>query len=349
MSLLGQVRKGGNPLIDGTRVTLVWEGQSAPRLIDDLHGWTENPQRMTRASAGVWRTSFDLARNAYLEYAFYDPQTGTHLHDPFNRRRVSNGLGGHNHFFYMPEADGPTPLVHLPAGGMKGRITHHTVATEWVTTNKRRRVYMYHPPTAEPVPLLVVYDGLDYLRHGRLAQILENLIAQKRIRPLAAAFVQNAREGARSVEYGCSEATLVFVARDVLGLARQHLNLLDPARNPGSYGVLGASLGGLMAVYTAMRLPHLFGRALSQAGSFEHSGYEGETIVIQMARHFPRPPVRIWMSCGAMDFLVKENRSIVSLLRRRRYDLTYVENGGAHNYTTWRDSLAQGLETLFTP
>jgi enterochelin esterase-like enzyme len=349
MRLLERARREGNPLIDGTRVTFVWQGESAPWLLDDLHGWEEAPRRLRRAGAGAWSTSFKLPRNAYLEYAFRDPQTGQTLKDPFNPRTVANGLGGRNHFFYMPEAEGPTPLVYLPADGMRGRLTQHTLAAEWVTTSRQRRVYLYHPPTKKPVPLLVVYDGLDYLRLGRLAEIVDNLIAHGSIRPLSVAFLQNAGEGARSVEYSCSEATLVFAARDVVGLAGQHLKLLDPRRSPGSYGVMGASLGGLMAVYTAMRLPHVFGRALSQSGAFEHAGYEGETIVRQVARHFPTPPVRIWMGCGAMDFLARENRNMYSLLREKGYDVTYVEDGGAHNYTTWRDGLWRGLVHLFGP
>ena len=62
----------------------------------------------------------------------------------------------------------------------------------------------------------------------------------------------------------CGESTLLFVAAQVLPLARAHLNLLDPAKHPGAYGVLGASMGGLMALYTGLRLPRIFGHVLSQ-------------------------------------------------------------------------------------
>ena len=79
--LLERLRLEGNPLIDSETVTFLWQGESAPQLIDDLHGWEDNPQRLKRigtdSSAGseltLWAFSFPLARDAYLEYSFYDP------------------------------------------------------------------------------------------------------------------------------------------------------------------------------------------------------------------------------------------------------------------------------------
>jgi enterochelin esterase family protein len=49
-----------------------------------------------------------------------------------------------------------------------------------------------------------------------------------------------------------------------------------------------------------------------------------------------------------MDFLLECNRKMHSVLREKDYEVSYVESGGAHNYTTWRDSLWRGLEELFT-
>jgi enterochelin esterase-like enzyme len=35
------------------------------------------------------------------------------------------------------------------------------------------------------------------------------------------------------------------------------------------------------------------------------------------------------------------------ILHERGYEVIYHESGGAHNFTTWRDGLARGLEALF--
>jgi S-formylglutathione hydrolase FrmB len=42
--LLERVRPEGNPLIDGETATFLWQGESAPQLIDDLHGSEDNRQ-----------------------------------------------------------------------------------------------------------------------------------------------------------------------------------------------------------------------------------------------------------------------------------------------------------------
>ena len=231
--LLEQVRQHGNPVIEDDTVTFVWQGRSAPQLIDDLHGWEEKPQPLVRIAPGLWTRSFKLPRDAYLEYAFMDPRSKKRRPDPFNRKSVYNGVGGHNHYFYMPGADGPTPLTRLPRGGMRGRLTRH--ALQSFILSRKRPVYLYQPPVKEPSPLLVVYDGLDYLRRGRLAEIVDNLILWGRVRPLALAFVQNGGEKARAVEYACSEASLFVLTMEVLPLAQENLHLLDLARNPGSW------------------------------------------------------------------------------------------------------------------
>ncbi len=332
-----------NPTIHANTVIITWRGEVAPHFISDLHGWEENPQPLTQVEKGVWEIAFDLPPNAYLEYAFYDPNARKRFSDPLNKKSVYNGVGGYNHYFYMPEVR-PTPWAKLPPGGLRGKITHHTLPARYVTAGKKRRVSLYQPPMDESVPLLVVYDGPDYLRRGKLATIVDNLIAARRIRPLAIAFLQNGG-AARMVEYGQAEPTLAFVMGQVMPFAARELHLLDYQKQPGVHGVMGASMGGLMSVFTALKLPEVFGKAIGQAGAFELWGHE--TTTMQMVRHFPKPDARLWLDCGAMDFLLAPNRKMAALLAEKCYDFTYRENGGAHNYTTWRDACVEGLETLF--
>lgn len=341
--LVERLERSGNPLIEADSAVFVWKGETAPHLICDLHDWEENPRPLRRLSDGVHALRLSLPSDAYLEYAFFDPATGQRLRDPFNPRRTWDGIGHYNHYFYMPAA-APSPLTRPDPAIRRGTVTRHEVPTGDLAAGRTRLVHLYHPPTDEPAPLLVVYDGSDYLRRGRIAVIVDNLIAQKRIRPLALALVQNGGR-ARMIEYACSEATLGFLLQSVLPLARSQLQLIDPARHPGAYGVLGASMGGLMAVYTALRLPHIFGHVVSQAGAFELG--DDETVVMSMIRHMPKAPIRLWLDVGRMDFLRAANRHMQALLAKKEYSFTYVETGGAHNYTTWRNILGRALETLF--
>jgi len=332
-----------NPMINGTTVTFLWHGETAPHFISDLHGWEDNPEPLKEIEKGIWSISFDLAENAYLEYAFYEPKTKKRFPDPLNKKTIYNGVGSYNYYFYMTAAQ-PTPYARISGHGLRGRVTRHKLASEFVTASQERPLYLYHPPVDVAVPLLVVYDGPDYFRRGRLTEIVDNLIAAKRIQPLALAFIQNGGP-ARTVEYGCSEATLAFLVGSLLPFVSQQANILEAGNNPGVHGVMGASMGGLMSMYTALRLPHIFGRALCQSGAYHL--WHLETVAMQLVRYQPKPPVKLWMDCGQMDFLLDSNRAMAALLKEQGYDLTYRENGGAHNYTTWRNACVEGMETLF--
>jgi enterochelin esterase-like enzyme len=340
--LLARAQTDGHPLIEGNRVTFLWQGDSVPHLIDDLHGWDDHPQKLRRVSSDLWAISFDLARDAYFEYAFYDPETKTRLRDPLNPRRFWNGLGNYNHFFYMPEAN-PSPWTIRQRDIPRGTLSVHTVETWMVKFPGKRRVRLYHPPTKRHVPLLIVYDGPDYFHRGRLPIIVDNLIAAKRIRPIAMAFLPNGGPR-RGLEYACSDATLAWIEHEVIPLANRELKLLDIKKQPGAFGVLGASFGGLMSVYTGLRLPNIFGRVLSQSPVFETEGRD--FVAVDLIRHAPARP-KIYMDVGAFDFLLEDDRRMIPLLRERGFDLTYHEYVGAHNYTSWRDHVHLGLETMF--
>jgi len=343
-TLLDRARREGNPVLEGETATFVWQGRTAPRLLCDLFEWEENPQALVHTGPATWSLTLNLPRDAYLEYAFLDPKTGAWLPDALNPRRVANGVGGRNHYFYMPEA-GPSMLARRRPEVPRGSLTRHRIGTDGMLIRATRGVSLYHPPVRGPVPLLVVFDGDDYLRRAQLPAMIDNLIARRSIRPLALALLQNGGSGGRNAEYACSDTTLAFLVNSVLPLARAELNLVDLKRNPGAFGVLGASLGGLMAVYTALRLPHLFGRALSQSGAFQLDGLE--TVVPTLVRALPRPEVRIWMDVGRFESLLGCNRKLHDLLLEKRYQVAYREYSGAHNYTSWRDDLGWGLEKLF--
>ena len=339
--LLAMARMTGNPVIESGTVTFLWQGKTAPLLVDDLHNWDEDPQTMQRAGTELWFCSVPLADDAYFEYAFLDPETRKRIPDPLNPNHIWNGINAFNHYFYMPHS-GATPLVQSIKGVAKGTVTRHQVLTKEFIVGTKRSVYLYQPPVKAPVPLVVVYDGPDYLRRGRLNTIVDNLIASKRIRPFAMALVQNGGP-ARGIEYTCSESTLGFVFECVIPLAQEHLTLTPPGGEP--YGVLGASLGGLMAMYTGMRLPQVFGKVLSQSGTFIMP--EHQFVVVDLVRYAPPPEIDIWMDTGRYEWLLDNNRQMVALLKEKQYNVKYHEFSGGHNFTSWRDDIWRGLEALF--
>jgi len=339
--LLALARLTGNPIIEGDVATMVWQGQSAPLVMDDLHNWDDSPQKMQRLGASLWSFSISLPADAYLEYAFMDKHTGERILDPLNPNQVGNGVDGYNNFFYMPGSRS-SPWIHPRKGMPRGKVTRYQVPTQDFAVGSERTVYLYAPPVEEPVPLVVVYDGQDYLRRGKLNIIVDNLIYMDRIRPFAMALIHNGGQ-ARTLEYSCAEPTLGFLTECILPLARAHLSLVPPEE--ASYGVIGASLGGLMALFTGLRLPRVFGKVLSQSGAFGTP--EVEFAIVDLIRYAPRPPVRVWMDSGCLEWLLEGNRRMYTLLKKKSFTVRYHEFSAGHNYTAWRNDIWRGLEDLF--
>ncbi len=337
--LLQRARVEGTPLIDGETATLVWRGPNPPHIIGDFNDWERGlkPLKMKRAGPGVWAAKLELPRDTYMEYALV--RGSRRVLDPFNLHKLWNGINAYNHFFYMPEA-APTPLAKRWRAVPHGTVTRHIVRAPFLVADGKRPVYLYQPPANahEPCPLIVVYDGPDYLRRAQLTTLVDNLIAQKRIRPVALAMIENGGP-ARFMEYACSESTLAFVLSQVVPLARQHLNLIDPDQSPGAYGVLGASMGGLMALYTGLRLSHIFGKVLAQSGAFSINTFDH--VVYDLAQHGPLRPLEIWMNVGRYDMLelLAANRRMLEVLMNKGYRLTYREYNAGHNYPAWRDEV----------
>jgi enterochelin esterase-like enzyme len=341
--LLEQAKEHGNPIIEGKQVTFLWQGKSAPRLIDDLHGWEEHPQRMKRIAKELWGFSMELPTDAYLEYAFYEPETKQRIADPLNGKTVYNGLGSYNHFFSMPKHF-PTPIAEFRKKIPHGKVTRHVVDTGLLADDGQREVYLYRPPVKEPVPLLVVYDGADYLERAKLNIIVDNLIHEKRIQPIAMAFLQNGGDR-RAAEYACSDATIMWLDNIVLPLARKRLNLLNIKTYRGAYGVMGASFGGLMAVYTGLRIPEIFGRVICQSGVFESEGRD--FAAVDLIRAGQAREINIWMDVGRFDSLIEDNRRLKPILQENGYNVTYREFSGGHNYTCWQNEMGIALEEMF--
>ena len=332
-----------NPVIEGNKATLYWNGKTAPKVISDMHGWEDHPQKMIRVEKNLWAFSMELPAASYLEYAFYEPHTEKRIEDPLNPDSVYNGVGNYNHFFYMPEHS-PTELAIRKKKVPSGKVTRHTVDTWMLADDGSREIYFYRPPVKGPVPLLVVYDGADYLERAKLNIIVDNLIHEKKIQPIAMAFLSNGEEY-RGVEYACSDATIMWLDNIILPLARKKLNLVDVKDQRGAFGVMGASFGGLMSMYTGLRMSETFGKVISQSGVFESEGRDFSAV--DLIRAGQARDLKIWMDIGHFDWLLEDNRRLQPILRENGYNVTYREFSGGHNYTCWRDEAGIALEAMF--
>ena len=341
--LLDLARSSGTQIVDRQTATFLWEGEQAPGLIADFNDWGHAPIQLVRVGEKTWTHKESLTNDAYIEYAFLDLESEERIVDPYNPRTVPNGSGDINHFFHMPGAI-PNTLTRRARGIPKGKTTRYLINTDGLAIGKHRRVHLYQPPSAAACPLILVLDGNDYIRQGKLIQILDNLIAQKCVQPVALALVPHAGL-ARVVEYLSNDATLGFLNNCVLPLAYRELNLINLKAKPGAFGIMGASMGGLMALYAGLRMPEIFGNVLTQSGCYSYDDHD--FAVMDLVRYAPIQPIWVWMDVGKYEYLLPTNQRMRDLLVERGYQVCYREYPGGHNYTSWRDDLWRGLEFLF--
>lgn len=221
-----------------------------------------------------------------------------------------------------------------------------------------RSVWIYTPPGYEPrrperYPLLLLFDGEAYTRIVPTPTILDNLIADRRIRPIIAVFVGNA-EGARNRELAAYDPFAHFLVRELMPWARGRLHITS---SPADTVVAGSSFGALTATFVALRYPDLFGRVLSQSGSYWWAP-DTDTERERLTREFattPRLGIRFYLDVGTLEIyptrnsgptMLDVNRRLRDVLRSNGYSVEYAEFEGGHEYVNWQGTLGHGLIAL---
>ncbi|PCM43123.1 hypothetical protein CPA50_16340 [Marinobacter sp. ANT_B65] len=203
----------------------------------------------------------------------------------------------------------------------------------------------------DAVPLVIFFDGDDYLSKVPAPRILDNLSRSGEIPPVVAVFVSNPNRSARNSELPCNETFADFMALELLPFVAGKTGLVFS----GEQTLLaGASFGGLASACTAYRYPELFGLVLSQSGSFWWSPEEDvrpEWLNARLAEA-PLLPVRFYLSAGVFetDFgesgILNANRQLEQILSVKGYDVMLEEFGAGHDYYHWRATLGRGLVHL---
>jgi enterochelin esterase family protein len=260
-------------------------------------------------------------------------------------------------YFEGPKAP-PESWIKPQPGISKGRVE------EIPFTSKRlgntRDLWIYTPPGFEKLktssaglPLLLVFDGDEYVSSIPTPTILDNLIAAKRIPPMLAVFVGNP-DGLRDQELDANVTFADFIATELVPWARERYPI---AASPANNIIAGSSSGGLAATFVAYKYPNLFGNVISQSGAYYFAPPEEEEpeLVPRMFSTSAPRAIRFYVEVGALEAngesfkgvnMVSSNRHFRDVLRARGYRVTYHEYFGGHSDLNWRGSFADGILAL---
>jgi len=107
---------------------------------------------------------------------------------------------------------------------------------------------------------------------------------------------------------------------------------------PGSTGIVGSSMGGLVSLFAYFERPDVFGFA----GAMSPALWFGKRAIFEWVRQQPRRPGRIWLDAGTSEgsFVVADVERMRDVLVERGYrsgrDLGFmIEEGGRHNEVSW--------------
>lgn len=341
------------PIVEGTRCTFVYRGEAREVA---LRHWvfglpTAAPfQRVP--DTDLWFYVLELPEQSRIEYKIEinTGRTTTWIRDPLNHR-VAHDPFGANSVCSSANHDVPT-WAHEDTSAPSGSLEERVLKSK--ALGGSRRVTLYRPARyrkSRRYPLLVVHDGQDYLRFASLKTVLDNLIHKLDIPGLVVALTQPPD---RMEQYRDSEHHARYVAEELVPTLEDELPLLG---TPAGRGLMGASLGAVASLSTAIRYPNMFGRLLLQSGSFAFSDigtHDRSPLfdpIAEMVNQYRAEPFevseRIFMSCGTYESLIYENRSLAPLLRRTGMEVRFVEARDGHNWENWRDRLREGLAFLF--
>ena len=255
-------------------------------------------------------------------------------------------------------------------------VPHGTVSKIWYnspTAGLKRRLTVYTPAgyetSKEKYPVLYLLHGIGgdenaWSELGRAAQILDNLIAAGKAKPMIVVMTngnisQEAAPG--ETPNGFTVPTLMLPKTmdgnfelafpDVIKFVESNYRV---KADKNDRAIAGLSMGGCHSLYISANYPDTFGYIglfSAAINKQQKSGVESERVYDdlygKLAKLFAAKPKLYWIGIGKTDFLYKDNADFRAKLTAKGYPFTYMETEGGHIWRNWRIYLTEFAQKLF--
>lgn len=252
-------------------------------------------------------------------------------------------------------------------------VPHGTVFRIWYDSpalGLERRMTVYTPvgyeTSGKRYPVLYLLHGMGgdeeaWISLGRTAQILDNLIAQGKAKPMIVVMPN----GNASQEAAPGESSRGMVPptmqlpKTMEGSYEQAfpeiVKFIDKnyrtIKSKSGRAIAGLSMGGFHSLHISKQYPDmfnyigLFSAAImpnKEVSSPIYENMEGKLKV-----QFDKNPALYWIAIGKTDFLYKANEEYRKLLDEKGYKYTYYESDEGHIWKNWRIYLTEFVPMLF--
>ena len=343
------------PIVEGERCTFLWRGEAdAVHLVQRIVGLPDRiPLRRLRGT-DLWYAVLELPEGSRINYQL-EVRHGEYVectNDPLNPKISYSPVGTSSvcfaHGYRTPE------WTHPDSDARPGELTEMTVRSR--ALRRDCRVTLYLPARFRRTgsyPLLVVYDGGDFLQYAAAKTVLDNLIHRLDVAEVVGVFLQ---PHDRLVEYADSAVYSRFVTRELVPQLEAELPL--HGRRAGRC-LLGSSFGAVAALSAAYRAPDVYGALVLMSGSFvftdiagaDHGGGPVFDPVVRFVNRYRERPRRVadrlFVGCGVYEPLITANRSMVPRFESAGMAVRFLETRDGHTWENWRDSLRDALAWVF--
>ncbi len=198
----------------------------------------------------------------------------------------------------------------------------------------------------------------------RVGQTAEALIREGRIPSLIIVGIDNAQEQRLKeyLPYRSFNPTVLrprgkrypeFLLSEVMPFVDQRFRI---AQGPENTGLGGSSLGGLIALYTVLDRPGVFGRLLVESPSL----FVSNRRVLKYSRYFKQWPDRVYLGIGTKESgredkdqqFVNDLRELEQIMRRSGLGddrlRVWIDEGASHNEGEWAKRFPEALAFLFS-
>lgn len=320
--------------------------------------FAQGAQSMTKHGNGVWEFRTAPLASEYYTYTFV----------------VDGNEGVLDRSNVYTVRDVGTVMNYFIVGGGRGdlykaqNVPHGAVSRVWATPETTaRRMTVYTPAGYEAdyrnYPVLYLLHGMGgdeeaWVATGRVAEIMDNLIAEGRVAPMIVVMPNgcmrhDAAPGYSSEGFykpymsGSMDGSFEEYFDDVVEWVDAHYRTYPTKERRA---IAGLSMGGFHAMQISKRYPDMF----DYVGLFSAAIYRGEegvsmyeNLEAAVAEQFDKGVALYWIGIGKDDFLYDENVKFRALLDAKEYEYEYVESEGGHTWRNWRCYLEQFAERLF--
>lgn len=276
-------------------------------------------------------------------------------------------------FKFIPRKSKSIPAARIAVPIAGGELYLHELRSRIFKNSRLLRVWVppgYGEPAGTRYPVLYLNDGQNLFEastsfggvHWQVGETASRLIAEKKIPPLVIVGIDNTKNRAREyLPYRAADLKLLivkgklypnFLRREVMPAVENRYAVLT---GPENTGLGGSSLGGLIALYTQLAAPRVFGKLLIESPSL----FVAHRKILGECRRFQNWPERMYLGMGTRELgdaakdekIANDARELATILRAAGLDerrlLVNIEEGGTHSESAWARRFPGALEFLY--